>query len=124
MHSRTLFLDEIGDMTPATQTEDLLRVLQSGLFERVGGNQPIQRGCAHHRGVRNKPLEQAVAARQFREESFTVSMSVRIHISPLRERRDDIPLRLITTEETCSETRLSIFEVQSSVASPSRSWRQ
>jgi len=36
----TIFLDEIGDMTPATQTK-ILRVLQSGSFERVGGNQPI-----------------------------------------------------------------------------------
>ena len=47
-HQGTIFLDEIGDMTPATQTK-ILRVLQSGTFERVGGNQPIQVGRAGHR---------------------------------------------------------------------------
>jgi len=86
----TIFLDEIGDMTPATQTK-ILRVLQSGTFERVGGNQPI------HVDVRviaatNKPLEAAVAAKQFREDLFYRLNVVRIHIPPLRDRRDDIPL--------------------------------
>jgi nitrogen regulation protein NR(I) len=86
----TLFLDEIGDMTPATQTK-ILRVLQSGTFERVGGNQPI------HVDVRiiaatNKPLEQAVAARQFREDLFYRLNVVRVPIPPLRERREDIRL--------------------------------
>jgi two-component system nitrogen regulation response regulator GlnG len=86
----TIFLDEIGDMTPATQTK-ILRVLQSGTFERVGGNQPI------HADVRviaatNKPLEAAVAAKQFREDLFYRLNVVRIPIPPLRERPDDIPL--------------------------------
>src|SRR5438093_9002204 len=60
----TLFLDEIGDMTPATQTK-ILRVLQSGTFERVGGNQPI-RVDVRIIAATNKALEQAVPARQFR----------------------------------------------------------
>jgi two-component system nitrogen regulation response regulator GlnG len=86
----TIFLDEIGDMTPPTQTK-ILRVLQSGTFERVGGNQPL------HVDVRviaatNKPLEAAVAARQFREDLFYRLNVVRIHIPPLRERRGDVPL--------------------------------
>src|SRR6266496_4346797 len=62
----TLFLDEIGDMTPATQTK-ILRVLQSSTFERVGGNTPIQVDVRIIAAT-NKPLEQAVAARQFRED--------------------------------------------------------
>src|SRR6476659_6818680 len=86
----TLFLDEIGDMTPATQTK-ILRVLQSGSFERVGGNQPIQVDVRIIAAT-NKPLEQAVAARQFREDLFYRLNVVRIHIPPLRERREDIPL--------------------------------
>jgi nitrogen regulation protein NR(I) len=86
----TLFLDEIGDMTPATQTK-ILRVLQSGTFERVGGNQPIQVDVRIIAAT-NKPLEQAVAARQFREDLFYRLNVVRIHIPPLRERREDIPL--------------------------------
>ncbi len=86
----TIFLDEIGDMTPATQTK-ILRVLQSGTFERVGGNTPI-RVDVRVIAATNKPLEQAVAARQFREDLFYRLNVVRIHIPPLRERREDIPL--------------------------------
>ncbi|HLH52767.1 MAG TPA: sigma-54 dependent transcriptional regulator [Verrucomicrobiae bacterium] len=86
----TLFLDEIGDMTPATQTK-ILRVLQSGTFEHVGGNQPIKVDVRIIAAT-NKPLEQAVAARQFREDLFYRLNVVRIHIPPLRERREDIRL--------------------------------
>jgi nitrogen regulation protein NR(I) len=89
-HHGTLFLDEIGDMTPATQTK-ILRVLQSGTFERVGGNQPIKVDVRIIAAT-NKPLEQAVAARQFREDLFYRLNVVRIHIPPLRERREDIRL--------------------------------
>jgi two-component system nitrogen regulation response regulator GlnG len=86
----TIFLDEIGDMTLSTQAK-ILRVLQSGSFERVGGNQPIKVDvrviAATHR-----PLEKAVAAREFREDLFYRLNVVRIHIPPLRDRREDIPL--------------------------------
>ncbi|HEY5043562.1 MAG TPA: sigma-54 dependent transcriptional regulator [Verrucomicrobiae bacterium] len=86
----TIFLDEIGDMTPTTQTK-ILRVLQSGTFERVGGNQPIQVDVRVIAAT-NKPLEAAVAAKQFREDLFYRLNVVRIPIPPLRERPDDIPL--------------------------------
>ena len=86
----TIFLDEIGDMTPATQTK-ILRVLQSGTFERVGGNQPIKVDVRVIAAT-NKPLEAAVAARQFREDLFYRLNVVRIHLPPLRDRRDYIPL--------------------------------
>jgi two-component system nitrogen regulation response regulator GlnG len=86
----TIFLDEIGDMTPPTQTK-ILRVLQSGTFERVGGNQPIKVNVRVIAAT-NKPLEQAVAARQFREDLFYRLNVVRIQIPPLRDRREDIPL--------------------------------
>jgi nitrogen regulation protein NR(I) len=86
----TIFLDEIGDMTPATQTK-ILRVLQSGTFERVGGNQPIS-GDVRVIAATNKPLEQAVATKQFREDLFYRLNVVRIHVPPLRDRREDIPL--------------------------------
>jgi two-component system nitrogen regulation response regulator GlnG len=77
-------------MTPATQTK-ILRVLQSGTFERVGGNQPIQVDVRVIAAT-NKPLEAAVAAKQFREDLFYRLNVVRIPIPPLRERPDDIPL--------------------------------
>ncbi|HEV2455680.1 MAG TPA: sigma-54 dependent transcriptional regulator [Verrucomicrobiae bacterium] len=86
----TIFLDEIGDMTPATQTK-ILRVLQSGTFERVGGNQPITVDVRVIAAT-NKPLEQAVATKQFREDLFYRLNVVRIQVPPLRDRREDIPL--------------------------------
>ena len=89
-HGGTLFLDEIGDMTPATQTK-ILRVLQNGTFERVGGNAPI-RSDVRVIAATNKPLEEAVASRQFREDLFYRLNVVRIQMPPLRERRDDIRL--------------------------------
>ena len=86
----TIFLDEIGDMSATTQTK-ILRVLQSGTFERVGGNQSIKVDVRVIAAT-NKPLEQAVASREFREDLFYRLNVVRIQIPPLRERRDDIRL--------------------------------
>ena len=86
----TVFLDEIGDMTPTTQTK-ILRVLQSGTFERVGGNQSVKVDVRIIAAT-NKPLEQAVADKQFREDLFYRLNVVRIHVPPLRQRPADIPL--------------------------------
>jgi two-component system nitrogen regulation response regulator GlnG len=89
-HGGTIFLDEIGDMAPATQTK-ILRVLQDRTFERVGGNETV------HADVRiiaatNQPLEKAVADRRFREDLFYRLNVVRIQMPALRNRREDIPL--------------------------------
>src|SRR5436190_5368813 len=89
-HKGTIFLDEIGDMPLGPQTK-ILRVLQSGTFERVGGNLPIKVDVRIIAAT-NKPLEEAVAARQFREDLFYRLNVVRIHIPPLRERREDVRL--------------------------------
>ena len=89
-HQGTLFLDEIGDMSLPTQTK-ILRVLQAGTFERVGGNQPVQVDVRIIAAT-NKPLEQAVASRQFREDLFYRLNVVRIQLPPLRERPEDISL--------------------------------
>jgi len=86
----TIFLDEIGDMPLPTQTK-ILRVLQSGTFERVGGNQNV-RVDVRVIAATNKPLEQAVAAKQFREDLFYRLNVVRVHVPPLRDRKKDIPL--------------------------------
>src|SRR3984957_1546129 len=86
----TIFLDEIGDMTPPTQTK-ILRVLQSGTFERVGGNQPIKVDVRVIAAT-NKPLEAAVAAKQFREDLFYRLNVVRVQLPPLRDRTEDIRL--------------------------------
>jgi two-component system nitrogen regulation response regulator GlnG len=86
----TVFLDEIGDMALTTQTK-ILRVIQSGTFERVGGNQSIKVDVRIIAAT-NKPLEEAVAKREFREDLFYRLNVVRIALPPLRERREDIPL--------------------------------
>jgi two-component system nitrogen regulation response regulator GlnG len=85
-----IFLDEIGDMTPATQTK-ILRVLQARKFERVGGNTSID-ADVRVLAATNKPLEQAVAAGQFREDLYYRLHGVRIRMPALRERKADIPL--------------------------------
>src|SRR5205085_3240512 len=86
----TMFLDEIGDMSLATQTK-ILRVLQSRTFERVGGNQAVQVDVRVIAAT-NKPLEEAVPKREFREDLFYRLNVVRVQIPPLRERKKDIPL--------------------------------
>lgn len=86
----TIFLDEIGDMSLPTQAK-ILRVLQSGTFERVGGNQPIKVDVRVIAAT-HKPLEKAVVDREFREDLFYRLNVVRIHVPPLRERPKDIPL--------------------------------
>jgi nitrogen regulation protein NR(I) len=86
----TIFLDEIGDMSPATQTK-ILRVLQNNTFERVGGGQTL-RVDVRVIAATNKELEAAVAAREFREDLFYRLNVVRIRLPALRERRSDVPL--------------------------------
>src|ERR1051325_10752928 len=89
-HHGTIFLDEIGDMTPATQPK-ILGVLQDGTFERGGGTQPIAVDVRVIAAT-NKPLEQAVASRAFREDLFYRLNVVRIQLPALRDRREDIRL--------------------------------
>ena len=86
----TIFLDEIGDMSLATQAK-ILRVLQAGTFERVGGNQAVKVDVRVIAAT-HKPLEQAVTDKQFREDLFYRLNVVRIKVPTLRDRPDDIPL--------------------------------
>jgi DNA-binding NtrC family response regulator len=86
----TLFLDEIGDMPLAIQSK-LLRVLQDGTFSRVGGNQTIKTDVRIVAAT-NKNLEAEVADRKFREDLFYRLNVVRLHLPPLRNRKEDIRL--------------------------------
>ena len=86
----TLFLDEIGDMPLEIQSK-LLRVLQSGEFSRVGGNKTLTSNV-RILAATNKHLETEVEAGRFREDLFYRLNVVRIHIPPLRQRREDIRL--------------------------------
>jgi two-component system nitrogen regulation response regulator GlnG len=85
----TIFLDEIGDMALATQTK-ILRVLQQGEIQRVGGTDTIKVDV-RILAATNKDLEAMVKAKTFREDLYYRLNVVRIKMPPLRERRDDIP---------------------------------
>ncbi|MBI5643990.1 MAG: sigma 54-interacting transcriptional regulator [Deltaproteobacteria bacterium] len=86
----TLFLDEVGDITPHTQVK-LLRVLQEGEFERVGGSKTLKVNVRVITAT-NKNLKAAVEKGEFREDLFYRLKVVPITLPPLRARKDDIPL--------------------------------
>ena len=88
----TIFLDEIGEIPPATQVK-LLRVLESRTFFRVGGSQPIKVDVRVIAAT-NRPLRDAVALGEFRDDLYYRLNVLNIYLAPLRERREDIPLLL------------------------------
>lgn len=88
--SGTIFLDEIGDISPKLQA-DLLRVLQERSFYRLGGLEEIQVDCRVIAAT-NRNLREAVQDGEFREDLFYRLNVIEIRIPPLRERRDDIPM--------------------------------
>ncbi|HEY1951205.1 MAG TPA: sigma-54 dependent transcriptional regulator [Gemmatimonadaceae bacterium] len=86
----TLFLDEIGDMSLAAQAK-VLRVLQDNVITRIGSSKPISVDVRVIAAT-NKTLESEIAAGKFREDLYYRLNVVPIHVPPIRERREDIPL--------------------------------
>ena len=86
----TLFLDEIGDVSPSMQAK-LLRVLQTGTFERVGGTETIKVDVRIVAAT-NKRLEDEVKAARFRSDLYYRLAVIRIDLPPLRDRSEDVPL--------------------------------
>jgi two-component system nitrogen regulation response regulator NtrX len=86
----TLFLDEIGDMSLAAQAK-VLRVLQDNVITRIGGAKPISVDVRVIAAT-NKTLENEIAAGKFREDLYYRLNVVPIHVPPIRERREDIPM--------------------------------
>ena len=89
-HGGTLFLDEVGDVPRAEQVK-LLRLLETGIFRRVGGVDELRSDfrliCATNRNI-----DQMVETGSFRRDLFFRISAFPIHLPPLRERRDDIPV--------------------------------
>jgi DNA-binding NtrC family response regulator len=100
-HGGTVFLDEIGDMAPATQAK-VLRVLQERSLERVGGTQPIEVDvrvvAATHRD-----LEAEVRQGRFREDLYYRLRVVEVELPPLRERSQDVPALALRFLEQVNE---------------------
>jgi two-component system response regulator AtoC len=86
----TIFLDEIGEMTLGTQTK-LLRILQEREFERIGSSVPIKIDIRVIAAT-NRNLSEEVEKGKFREDLYYRLNVIHIHMPPLRERKDDIPL--------------------------------
>src|SRR5512145_2396155 len=90
----TIFLDEVGEIPPATQVK-LLRVLEDRTFFRVGGTQPIQVDVRVIAAT-NQSLKEAVALGRFRDDLFFRLNVLSVYLPPLRGRRSDIPLLVRT----------------------------
>jgi two-component system response regulator AtoC len=88
-HTGTIFLDEIGEMSPALQAK-LLQVLQDGEFTRIGGNREV-RVDVRVITATNRPLDEMVRQGRFREDLFFRLNVVNLAIPPLRERREEVP---------------------------------
>jgi len=89
-HGGTLFLDEIGDMESPLQAK-ILRVLQDHEFYRVGGKTPLKVNV-RILAATNQDLEKSMAQKKFREDLFHRLNVIHMHMPPLRERLEDVPL--------------------------------
>jgi DNA-binding NtrC family response regulator len=87
-HRGTIFLDEVGDMPPATQAK-MLRLLQDGQFQRVGGNETLKVDV-RVLAATNQNLEAMIGENRFRRDLYYRIRGVTLHLPPLREREDDI----------------------------------
>jgi DNA-binding NtrC family response regulator len=89
-HTGTILLDEIGEISPAVQIK-LLRVLQEKSFERVGGEETVEVDVRVIAAT-NRDLKEEINKGEFREDLYYRLNVVNIHVPPLRDRKEDIPL--------------------------------
>ena len=112
----TLFLDEIGDLDPSLQSK-LLRVVQEGTYERVGGNDPIT-GDVRIIAATNRPVRPGAAGVTLREELYYRLAVIEIELPPLRARRSDIPLLVAHALRGKGARAVSEAAMQRLVANP------
>jgi transcriptional regulator with GAF, ATPase, and Fis domain/serine/threonine protein kinase/Tfp pilus assembly protein PilF len=106
----TLFLDEVGEMPPSMQAK-LLRVLQEGEFRRVGGTETLHTDARVILAT-NRNLQEMIRHEKFREDLYYRIRGAQIHIPPLRERSQDIPLlasHFIKTAAAAARKKISGF---------------
>ncbi len=102
-HGGTIFLDEIADMSLRTQAK-ILRILQEQKFERVGGTETIDVDVRVIAAT-NKNLEKEIQEGRFREDLYYRLNVIPFHVSPLRERREDVPALVNSfVEEFCADS--------------------
>ncbi len=119
----TLFLDEVGDLLPSLQVK-LLRFLQEGTFERVGGQQTLHVDTRVIAAT-NVDLKAAIDQNRFREDLYYRLGVLHIHLPPLRDRGEDaLLMALVFLQQTVATTRKSIrgFSVQAIDALRAHSW--
>lgn len=118
-HGGTLFLDEVGDMAAGTQAK-ILRLLQEGRFERVGGSETLS-ADVRIVAATNQELDRLIEAGTFRKDLYYRLRGVMLHLPPLRERQEDISelahyflfrfnRELGTTVQSISEESLDILQ--------------
>lgn len=113
-HTGTLFLDELGDMSLATQAK-LLRVLQEKEFERLGGTETISVDVRIIAAT-NKNLEEMVKEGKFRQDLFYRLSVFPLYTGPLRERKEDIiPLANYFIENFCKKNKTKIVKISPAV---------
>jgi len=112
----TLFLDEIGDMSQSAQAK-VLRAIEDGKIERVGGNKKIDVDVRIISAT-NKDLTLAIEEGNFREDLFHRLNVIQIHVPPLRERIEDIPILVeFFVKQICDKNKLPIVKFNSSALS-------
>jgi len=109
----TLFLDEIGEMSPNLQAK-LLRVLETRVFERVGGTETLV-SSVRIIAATNRDLKEEVRQKIFREDLYFRLNVFTLHLPPLRERREDIPLLV---ENLLAKIRRKVHKSVSHISEP------